>query len=472
MMGAVSQQVMDMNINDTLEYMRFPIPEDILRRKLYGDYAGAIRLIDRRLQDSTVPEPLRCSLQVQRKICQELPGEFPYTRDEAMAIIHQDVPDFTEEEFEELVDARKIRWIFVNGEERYFHLFYDSLCKAVPEFSRRVQQQTGSPESLAATKDAAAFRDLTIEKMKKNGSMTVRIRARASVRLKDELFTPGMFLRVHIPVPSDCDQQTDIRIEKIQPEGGMVAPADAGQRTVCWEGTFSKNQEFLVEYSYLHTARYKDAYQGTGIAGDHSFDVQEQQPHIVFTPYIRSLCQELTEGLTDPLAKARAIYDFITKNMYYTFMPHYVLQESFAENCALSRTGDCGIFALLFITLCRCAGIPAQWQSGLSVTPDSIGCHDWARFYAEPYGWMFADTSFGVSAMRAGAEERRQFYFGNLDPYRMVANRTFQENFTIPKHQWRADPYDNQSGEMESADRGFLYHEFEETKTILLCEEI
>ena len=471
-MGAVSQQVMDMNINDTLEYMRFPIPEDILRRKLYGDYAGAIRLIDRRLQDSTVPEPLRCSLQVQRKICQELPGEFPYTRDEAMAIIHQDVPDFTEEEFEELVDARKIRWIFVNGEERYFHLFYDSLCKAVPEFSRRVQQQTGSPESLAATKDAAAFRDLTIEKMKKNGSMTVRIRARASVRLKDELFTPGMFLRVHLPVPADCDQQTDIRIEKIQPEGGMVAPADAGQRTVCWEGTFSKNQEFLVEYSYLHTARYKDAYQGTGIAGDHSFDVQEQQPHIVFTPYIRSLCQELTEGLTDPLAKARAIYDFITKNMYYTFMPHYVLQESFAENCALSRTGDCGIFALLFITLCRCAGIPAQWQSGLSVTPDSIGCHDWARFYAEPYGWMFADTSFGVSAMRAGAEERRQFYFGNLDPYRMVANRTFQENFTIPKHQWRADPYDNQSGEMESADRGFLYHEFEETKTILLCEEI
>ena len=85
---------------------------------------------------------------------------------------------------------------------------------------------------------------------------------------------------------------------------------------------------------------------------------------------------------------------------------------------------------------------------------------------------MFADASYGVSAMRAGAEERRQFYFGNLDPYRMVANRSFQENFTVPKQQWRADPYDNQSGEIESADRGFLYHEFEETKTVLLCEEV
>ena len=29
--------------------------------------------------------------------------------------------------------------------------------------------------------------------------------------------------------------------------------------------------------------------------------------------------------------------------------------------------------ALLFITLCRCAGIPARWQSGLFVTPDDTG---------------------------------------------------------------------------------------------------
>ena len=463
---------MDMNINDTLQYMRFPIPEDIQRRKMHGDYAGAIRLIDRRLQEEDLPEPLRCSLLVQKKICQELPGEFPYCREEAMAIIRKDIPEFTEEEFEELMDQRKIRWIYVNGEERYFNLFYDSLCKAVPEFSCRVQKQTGSIESLAATKDAAAFRDATIEKMKKNGSMSVRIRVRAAVKLKDALFTPGMFLRVHLPVAAQCDQQKDIRIEKIQPADGMVAGENAGQRTVCWEGNFQENQEFLVEYSYVHTAKYKDAYYGTGVNGTYAFDVQQQEPHIVFSPYIRHLCQELTEGITDPLEKARAFYDFITKNMYYTFMPHYVLQEHFAENCALSKTGDCGIFALLFITLCRCAGIPAQWQSGLAVNPDFIGCHDWARFYVEPYGWIFADASYGVSAMRAGAEERRRFYFGNLDPYRMVANRAFQENFTTPKQQWRADPYDNQSGEIESVDRGFLYHEFEETKTVLLCEEI
>ena len=57
------------------------------------------------------------------------------------------------------------------------------------------------------------------------------------------------------------------------------------------------------------------------------------------------------------------------------------------------------------------------------------------------------------AAVRAGKEERRKFYFGNLDPYRMVANRQFQAPFTVGKAHWRADPYDNQVGEPARAPR-------------------
>ena len=461
-----------MNINETLKYMRVGLPEDILCRKMAGDYAGAIRLIDRRLQETNLPEALRGSLLVQKKICQDLPSEFPYSRTDALDIIRKDIPDFTDEELDELVARRHIRWIYVNGEEHFSSRFYDSLCKAVPEFGKRAQQSVGGMESNSATGKTANLRDVTIAKMKEKGQLTTRIRARATVKLKEEFFTPGMFLRVHLPIPAACDQQRDIRIEKIWPEYGTVAPEDAGQRAVCWEAQVSENQEFLVEYSYLHTAKYKDAYNGEGIPGRYDFDVQEQEPHVVFSPYIQALCDELTAGIADPLKKARAFYDFITKNMYYTFMPEYFTQEALAESCARNYTGDCGIFAILFLTLCRCAGIPAQWQSGLAVDPEFIGCHDWVRFYVEPYGWIFADCSYGVSSMRANNEERRQFYFGNLDPYRMVANSAFQEHFTVPKEQWRADPYDNQQGEMESSDRGYHFDEFEQTRTVLLCEEI
>ena len=49
--------------------------------------------------------------------------------------------------------------------------------------------------------------------------------------------------------------------------------------------------------------------------------------------------------------------------------------------------------ALTFITLCRIAGIPARWESGFAVAPGDAGCHDWARFYVAPKGWMYADCS-------------------------------------------------------------------------------
>ena len=85
---------------------------------------------------------------------------------------------------------------------------------------------------------------------------------------------------------------------------------------------------------------------------------------------------------------------------------------------------------------------------------------------------MFADTSYGTGAVRLEKEERRKFYFGNLDPYRMVANSEFMAPFTIDKDHWRADPYDNQLGEMETTDRGLRYEEFIRNKETLLCEEV
>ena len=111
-------------------------------------------------------------------------------------------------------------------------------------------------------------------------------------------------------------------------------------------------------------------------------------------------------------------------------------------------------------------------SDGLTAEPDFCGGHDWARFYIAPYGWLYADPSYGIAAVRARNETRRRFYFGNLDAYRMVANNAFQAPFTVPKQHWRADPYDNQVGEIETAERGLGYGEFERSKEVLLCEEL
>ena len=122
--------------------------------------------------------------------------------------------------------------------------------------------------------------------------------------------------------------------------------------------------------------------------------------------------------------------------------------------------------------MCRIAGVPAQWQSGLDAEPFSVGGHDWARFYIAPYGWMFADCSFGAGSERSGNEESQKFYFGNLDPGRMVANNAFHQMFDIEKKHWRFDPYDNQLGEMEYEDRMIDHEEYERDQEMTACEEV
>ena len=122
--------------------------------------------------------------------------------------------------------------------------------------------------------------------------------------------------------------------------------------------------------------------------------------------------------------------------------------------------------------LLPCAAARAFPQGGLTAEPDFCGGHDWAQFYVAPYGWLFADPSYGTAAVRAQNEERRRFYFGNLDAYRMVANSAFEAPFTVEKQFWRADPYDNQVGEIETAERGLGYQEYARSKEVLSCEEI
>ena len=461
-----------MKINDTLKYLNVGLPEDILRRKLHGDFGGAVRLIDRRLADSATPDELRWCLTAQKEMIRRMPADFPYSKEEAIALVRRYIPDFTEEEFDERVDIGRIRWIYHNGEMRIFNRFFDSMCKADHAFARRAGVTTYLPDPDVVAGKKEHKLDRVIRIMKEQGSIANRIKVRAEVKLKDEFFTPGMFIRAHLPVPAACDTQSDIVIEAMYPETGMVAPEDALQRTICWEEIMEENHGFWVEYSYTHKEIYHDLDKIVPDPVQPTFDTQEEAPHIVFTPYIKALVEKLSEGTDNPLEKARRFYDFISLNCKYTFMPAYFILENIAESSARSFTGDCGVFALLFITMCRCAGIPAQWESGLQTEPTFCGGHDWARFYIAPHGWLYADPSFGTGAVREGSEERRKFFCGNMDAYRMVANRAFQTGFTVDKDHWRADPYDNQLGEMETSDRGFPLQEFDRVKYVISCEEI
>ena len=279
----------------------------------------------------------------------------------------------------------------------------------------------------------------------------------------------GQEVQAWLPLPAACPQQSNIELLDCTP-GGVAAPEYAPQRTMWWKT--NGVGEFSVTYRYLFRAEYTAPMSLSLELAQPDFDLEEQPPHIVFTPYLRALAAQLTEGITSPAEKAKRIYDYVTLNVRYHFQPSYFVHESIAENCARSRRGDCGIMALTFITLCRIAGIPARWESGFAVAPGDAGCHDWARFYVAPKGWMYADCSYGASMARRGDEVLRRHYFGSLDTGRMVANSAFEAPFDPPMLGFRSDPYDNQSGEMEADGVGLYGDDTVTTKEVLKFEEV
>ena len=448
-----------------IETLCVDLPEDILKKKWYGDFDGAIRLIEERVKRD-IPEMLRRRLLLEKEILQALPVEYIYDREQALAVLQKKVPDFTEEEFQDLQEKGKIDWIYVKGKERYHNDFADTLLVANKEIRKRAAVLDPSLNEISQAK--AALLEV-IRELREQKHLDWYTRIRASVKISEEAFQKG-HVKVHIPVPCFCQQVQHIHILNTSSPDYILADESAPQRTICFEEDMEQNHEFFVEYEYRNSVHYVEVDQEQVQPIDEELfeaDLCEKLPHIRFTPYLRALAAELTAGIRSPYAKAQRIYDYITTHIEYSYVRNYLSIENLPEYAALGGRGDCGIQALLFITLCRIAGVPARWQSGLYSTPYSAGFHDWAQFYVEPYGWLFADCSFGGSANRDGDEARRQFYFGNIDPFRMPANSAFQEEFIPRKNFLRVDPYDNQGGEVEYADRGLRIGEFESIRTVL-----
>ena len=430
------------------------LPEDIMKKKWAGDYEGALQLIDYRLKNADLTPMLRDRLEIEREIISRLPGQYPIPRDEAIRMVQERIPDFTEADFDRLELEGALDYMYIKGECHYYRRFLRTLLHVNPEIRSRAGIEPDPEDNML---------DETIASLKKNKTERWHIRIRHSMYVRDSAFIPGETYLAHLPLPMPSAQTENIRLIDMAGDA-VIAPETHPQRTAAFTRKLDDNKErFSVEYEYDNVMRYVDlnkAPEGSmpvypNAAPVNDSDLAEQAPHICFTPYLRSLAAEIKGDASEPLEIARKIYAYVTQKVNYTFMREYFTVENGPEYAALNGKGDCGIQTLLFITLCRICGIPARWQAGLYTPADGIGNHDWSQFYVEPYGWLFCDLSFGGSAWRAGSKERWEFYFGNLDPYRMVCNSVYQQSFFPPKQHMRIDPYDNQCGECECSVRGF-----------------
>lgn len=457
------------------ELLAVSLPEAVLSMKYAGKFEEELRLIDAALGRDSLPAILRERLELERRFAAAVGETYNVPYGELLDQLKAEVEGFDSSELDGMIADGRADFRLVGGELVFSEDCRESLYINTPSLTERLRDK----DEKKRRTEGSTLLDDNIKNMKRTGSAAMRFRIRHTLTPDIGAVRDGERVRVHLPLPIEAGSQQPVEAIKLlsASHSGKISPPGYPQRTICFDELYRPGMSFSVEYEYENHAAYSDTYAApltrNSADGDAlSAFLREKYPHIVFTPYLRALAEELRGASTEPLETARRFYDWITSNVRYSYMRPYRWLEMIPEYAALNFRGDCGVQALLFITLCRVSGIPAAWQSGMYVTPERVSSHDWARFYVEGRGWLFCDPSFGGGAKRAGSEERRRFYFGNLDPYRMAANSEFQHPFEVGKRFDRSDPYDNQSGEIECETRALSDGEFTFTREVISSESV
>jgi transglutaminase-like putative cysteine protease len=272
----------------------------------------------------------------------------------------------------------------------------------------------------------------------------------------------GETIRAWLPVPRHNEFQDGIKILGSSSPILKLAPETSPIRSAYMEQKAGKGKptKFDLTFEYtVHCVHFDldpKNVQATDVTQGELKRFTSEAPHVVFTEKIKNLVHELAGNETNPLINAKAFYDWIAGNIQYSYAREYSTLTNIGEYCFANRYGDCGQEAMLFITMCRAQGIPARWQTGWDLYPNSHDIHDWTEIYIAPYGWVPVDAWAGIythryctSVSQAERDEMQNFYFGGLEGWRMVANSDHSQKLDPPKQTMRSDDVDFQRGEVE-----------------------
>jgi len=130
------------------------------------------------------------------------------------------------------------------------------------------------------------------------------------------------------------------------------------------------------------------------------------------------LAARVTQGKTNPLEKARAIYQYVFTTMKYDKTGTGWGRGDVLYACD-AKKGNCTDFHSLFIAMARAQGIPARFEIGFPLPADKqsgeiAGYHCWSDFYIDGKGWIPVDISEAWKH-----PEKRDYFFGSHDVNRM-----------------------------------------------------
>src|ERR1700722_15918621 len=434
-----------------------------------GDFQGAAEALTQALHAPGLSAEEQKQLEFQRDVLKRIQEDYSLTREELFHKLTASLKDATRQEFEQWLADGWFDGRIIDGQTYYLDVGVRNLYFRHPELkSRRIDGKDDAPEQKARLEICRVIK----EAARKEGTPYVlphRFICSMTVTASNEAAPAGAVIRAWLPVPRKYPFQDEFKLLGSSPALANLAPETSPIRSVLMEQRAASGQPTPFEITYSYTARgvffdlKPEAIGRPDLSDPALARFVAEAPHVVFTEKIRKLAREIIGSETNPMLQAKAFYDWVGGNIFYSFAREYSTISNLSDYCLTHRYGDCGQEALLFITLCWSQGIPARWQSGWNTFPGGKDIHDWTEIYLAPYGWVPVDPWAGLFATRyataltdAERRELHDFYFGGLDYYRMAANSDHSMTLNPPKATMRSDDVDFQRGELEW-DGGNIY---------------
>lgn len=461
-----------------------PVLAQANQLELQGDFNGAAASLREALQSKELLATDRKQLEFELDRLARIKLDFSYTKEALFADLKKSVKGLKAEEFEKWVSEGRFDSREINGKRYFMSSSVSNLFFRYPElYARRTPPRNNADLEKRQWEACMAIRNEALAE-KKPYVLPKRFQVTMTVTADADVASDGETCRAWLPIPREYPFQSGCDILSSTPAVKHLDDKSSPIRSAYFERPVIKGQSTAFQLSYEYSANgvwfdLKPEEVRPWDTNDPALKAfTTEAPHIAFTPEIRALSKKIAGDETNPCLKAKKFYDWIGDNIKYSYAIEYSTIRNISDYCRSRGYGDCGQEALLFITLCRLNGIPARWQSGWNTFPASRSVperqqfgaksiHDWCEIYLAPYGWVPVDPFMAIDSTRYATslkpEQRRQmrdFYFGGLDQYRMIANSDHNQSLNPPKQTMRSDNVDFQRGELEAGQQNIYFNQY------------
>jgi len=438
---------------------KLPTPEQIDKSIAKGEFTEAAKLINLYLTSDSLTPMERYDFNFKLAWMDRIRQDFDADDTTITSYIKKFYPEVTKEEIAGWESTNAIENFTIDGKKKYFHSAGRNLFRidsiAAKHFTDPNGVQSDSLSRFLAWKIPSIVKAAQVGKSAY--VQPIKMKIRYTITVKPNEVPAGEVIRVWMPFPRfDAKAHSNITLISTSQPQYIIAPDSYAHKSIYMEGVAQadKPAKFGFELSYTSYAqcfKFKPEEIQPYDPQDSVYKefTAERAPHILFSEKIKSLTKEVVGNETNPYLKVRKIWEWIDKNFPWASAREYSNIENIPEYVLANRHGDCGQVSLLFITMARCAGVPAKWQSGWMLHPGNINLHDWAEVYYTGIGWVPVDQSFGRVKSAKPNEESYYFYTKGLDAYRLIVNDDISRSFFPAKILPRSETVDFQRGEVE-----------------------